>query len=210
MSALSVTMISDYLRHKDPARRLVITPLLDPAGQLKPNQAAIDVRLGRAFSLVKPWTRGVAEMLPASPGSTPTLPLETIVLEYGEPLIVHPHQFVLARTLEIVRLPDDLLSYVIGRSSWGRRGLLVATAVVIHPGFSGPVTLELKNVGEVPLALYPMDRIAQLTFHTVSNFAGAPSTESQFTSSFVPELGSVRDAETESRVAALARNREPS
>jgi dCTP deaminase len=205
MSAISSFQLKSLLRHDEPEKRLIVTPLLDPIEQIKGNQAAIDVRLGRAFSLVRPWSQGVAELQSTSGPEAAFEPIvEPVVLQYGQPLIMHPHQFVLARTLEVVRLPDDLVAYVIGRSSWGRRGLIVATAVVVHPGFTGPITLELKNVGEVPIALYPLDRIAQLTFHDVTAGGGDNRISSQFTSTFVPELGSVRDARTSAKLRRLA------
>src|SRR5262249_15151278 len=129
MTALSSAALRARLQTREHARRLVISPILDPEAQLKPNPARIHLRLGPAFTLVRPWTQGVADrfegagsddevVTPAEP------PLERVSLEHGEPLIIHPHQFVLARTLEFVRLPTDLMAYVIGRSSWGRRGLI--------------------------------------------------------------------------------------
>src|SRR5689334_19167489 len=130
------------MREQSARKRLVVAPLLDPQGQIKSGQAAIDVRLGRAFSMTRPWSQGVAEDYGRGVGRLAEPALEQIVLDFGEALIIHPHQFVLARTLEFVRLPQDLSAYVIGRSSWGRRGLIVATAVVVHPGFAGPITLE--------------------------------------------------------------------
>lgn len=199
---LSAQAIADRMAHPEMRQRLVVTPLLDRGTQLKPDQAAIDVRLGRAFSIVRPWTHGVAEL---HGGVAPPPPMERIVLDFGQPLIIHPHQFVLARTLEFVRLPPDLSAYVIGRSSWGRRGLIVATAVVVHPGFAGPITLELKNVGEVPLALYPLDRIAQLTLHAIADPADAlAGSTSQFSSAYAPGLGDVRDDATRRRINLLA------
>lgn len=201
---LSADAIAKRMADQNIERRLVVTPLLDRATQLKADQAGLDVRLGRAFSIVRPWTHGVAEL---HGGAGPPPPMERVILDFGQPLIIHPHQFVLARTLEFVRLPLDLSAYVIGRSSWGRRGLIVATAVVVHPGFAGPITLELKNVGEVPLALYPLDRVAQLTLHDVIQplTASPTSTSSQFSSLYAPGLGQVRDEATRQRIENLAR-----
>lgn len=205
VSALSHDRLRQALCEPDNAKRLVVTPILDPSTQLKPNQASIDVRLGRIFSVVRAWSQGIAEIIEAGSSVTaPTPPLGRVVLEYGQPLIIHPHQLVLARTLEVVRLPPGMLAYVMGRSSWGRRGLIVATAAVVHPNFAGPITLELKNVGEVPIAVYPFDRIAQLTFHDVEPPACSDQA-SQYASTVVPELGSVRDAETETRIGRMTR-----
>jgi dCTP deaminase len=205
MSAVSHDRLRKALCESDLSKRLVVTPILDPSTQLKPNQASIDVRLGRIFSVVRAWSQGIAEIIEhGSSVTAPTPPLGRVVLEYGQPLIIHPHQLVLARTLEVVRLPPGMLAYVMGRSSWGRRGLIVATAAVVHPNFAGPITLELKNVGEVPIAVYPLDRIAQLTFHDVVPEAHGEEA-SQYASSVAPELGSVRDPETENRIGTMAK-----
>lgn len=63
------------------------------------------------------------------------------------------------------------MAYVIGKSSLGRTGLVIATATAVAPGFGGCVTLEIVNLGEVPLPLYPGMRIAQLVFHSVEGTA---------------------------------------
>jgi dCTP deaminase len=204
VSALSAEKLRSLMTEKDPEKRLVVSPILDPDTQLKDSQAAVDVRLGRIFSVVRPWTHGVAELVEPDEKASPAAPLSRVVLEFGQPLIIHPHQLVLARTLEVVRLPPNLLAYVMGRSSWGRRGLIVATAAVVHPVFAGPITLELKNVGEVPIAVYPLDRIAQLTFHDVVGDVRVEKEPSQFASAVVPELGVVRDHETERRIRRMA------
>lgn len=125
----------------------------------------------------------------------------------GDYLVVHPHQFVLAQTLEYVRLPRFLMAYVVGRSTWGRLGLITATAIGVHPLFSGNLTLEIRNLGETPLRLYPGESIAQLFFHSVDNWIPAsipPSvaaTTSRYTASVdpIPRPTSIggRDAELE-------------
>ena len=72
---------------------------------------------------------------------------------------------MLGVTLEWVRFPTNLAAYVIGKSSWGRRGLIIATAAGVHPGFTGCLTLELSNVGEIPIAINPGIPICQLFLH---------------------------------------------
>jgi deoxycytidine triphosphate deaminase len=85
----------------------------------------------------------------------------------GKGITLHPGQLIIGTTLEYFKMPLDVMGYVIGRSSWGRLGLIVATATFIDPGFRGVIVLELVNDGEVPLALYPGIRIAQLVFHMI-------------------------------------------
>ena len=70
-------------------------------------------------------------------------------------------------TLEWIRLPNNLAGYVTARSSWGRRGLIIATATGVHPGFTGCLTLELSNVGEIPIAILPGMTVCQLFLHRV-------------------------------------------
>ena len=74
---------------------------------------------------------------------------------------------MLASTLEYIVFSDKVMAYVEGRSSWGRMGLIIATATVVSPGYKGIITLEISSLGDVPIALYPGMRIAQLVLHTV-------------------------------------------
>jgi dCTP deaminase len=90
---------------------------------------------------------------------------QQLYVPLGDAVTIHPHQLILALTLEYIRLPSDLMAYVVGRSSFGRLGLIIATAIGVHPHFFGPLTLELRNLGEVPVRLYPGQTIAQLFFH---------------------------------------------
>ena len=85
----------------------------------------------------------------------------------GEGFYLHPKAFVLAATLEWIRLPSDRGAYVIGRSSWGRHGLIIATATGVHPGFTGCLTLELSNAGEIPIKVKPGSTICQIFIHEV-------------------------------------------
>lgn len=86
---------------------------------------------------------------------------------FGDDFILHPRSFVLGVTLEWIRLPSNLGGYVTGRSSWGRRGLVIATATGVHPGFTGCLTMELTNLGDIPIAIRPGMTIGQLFLHDV-------------------------------------------
>ena len=93
----------------------------------------------------------------------------------GEPFVVHPGDFVLGVTLEKVKLPNDIVARVEGRSSLGRLGIIVhSTAGFIDAGFEGTITLEITNINNVPVALYPGMRVCQLAFETMSSPAEVP------------------------------------
>src|SRR5699024_12152768 len=93
----------------------------------------------------------------------------------GEPFVLHPGEFVLASSHELVTLPDDVAARLEGKSSLGRLRLLPhSTAGFIHPGFSGHVTLELSHVATLPLTLWPGMQIGQLCFFRLSPSAGHP------------------------------------
>lgn len=89
--------------------------------------------------------------------------------------VLHPGNFVLGTTLERVEIPDDLIAHVEGRSSLGRLAIVVhATAGIVDPGYEGQITLELSNLGKVPVKLTPGMRISQLTFTELKNRAELP------------------------------------
>jgi dCTP deaminase len=170
LSALSGQELLRRLESKDFAERLIVSPILEPDEQLKRDNASVDVRLGFEFALITPSLIGAIDELRLTAAQR-HLELAKLYsrsyVPFGKTLVIHPHQFILACTLEYLRLPTDLMSYVVGRSTWGRLGLTVATAIGIHPGFAGTLTLELRNLGETPLTLHPGDIIAQLFFHNV-------------------------------------------
>jgi dCTP deaminase len=100
----------------------------------------------------------------------------TELVEVGdEPFILHPGEFVLGSTLERIRLPDDLVARLEGKSSLGRLGLLIhSTAGFIDPGWDGHVTLELSNVANLPITIYHGMKIGQLSFVQLSEPAESP------------------------------------
>jgi dCTP deaminase len=102
--------------------------------------------------------------------------LTTLVEPEGdEPFVLHPGEFVLGSTLEVVTLPDDLAGRLEGKSSLGRLGLLThSTAGFIDPGFTGHITLELSNVANLPIMLYPGMKIGQLCLFRLTSAAEHP------------------------------------
>src|SRR4051812_30343501 len=100
----------------------------------------------------------------------------TELVEIGEEaFILHPGEFVLGSTLERVRLPDDLVARLEGKSSLGRLGLLIhSTAGFIDPGWNGHVTLELSNVANLPVTIYPGMKIGQISFVQLTEPAETP------------------------------------
>jgi dCTP deaminase len=146
-------------------RRLVITPLLDPK---QVGRGAVDLRLGTEFLVLRRTRHAGIDPSVRSQDDIDEMQ-ERVVVPFGEHLWLHPRHFILAATLEYLALPDDLSANVVGRSSWGRLGLIVATAVFVHPGFRGCLTLELVNEGDSPIALLPGSRVAQLTLYRLEN-----------------------------------------
>lgn len=102
--------------------------------------------------------------------------LTTIVEVSGdEPFVLHPGEFVLGSTLERVRLGDDVVARLEGKSSLGRLGLLIhSTAGFVDPGFDGYLTLELSNVATLPIAIYPEMKIGQISFYQMTTPAEHP------------------------------------
>jgi dCTP deaminase len=100
---------------------------------------------------------------------------ELVEIDGDDPFILHPGEFVLGSTLERVRLPDDLVARLEGKSSLGRLGLLIhSTAGFVDPGFDGHVTLELSNVANLPITLYYGMKIGQISFMQLSEPAANP------------------------------------
>ena len=156
MATLTKSAILKYLK-KDSLNALVITPLLDDK---QISGASVDVRLGNQFIVFRMHALGVYN--PYNRDSNARSFQERHIVNYGEKFVLHPGMLALGATFEYVSLPGDLEAQIEGRSSWARLGLQIATATTIEPHFKGVVTLELSNVGTVPLVLKPGVRIAQM------------------------------------------------
>lgn len=149
---------------------LKIEPLGDLQAQLQP--ASVDVRLGAEFIVYRPGE--IACLDPKIPESL-SVAAERITVREGEAFTLQPGDFALGSTMETVTLPHDLVALVDGRSSIGRLAVVVhATAGLIDPGFRGQITLELSNIGRIPVRLYPGMRVAQIVIHQLSSPASRP------------------------------------
>jgi dCTP deaminase len=154
------------LRKEIDAGRLVLDPW-EPE-MLQPS--SIDVRLDRFFRVFQ--NSRYTHIDPAQQQDELTSVVEP---EGDDPFVLHPGEFVLASTFEVVSLPDDLAGRLEGKSSLGRLGLLThSTAGWIDPGFSGHVTLELSNVATLPIKLWPGMKIGQLCLFRCSSPAEHP------------------------------------
>ena len=167
---------------------LVITPSPNLAEMEASGSASVDLRLGTWFVSLRQTRMSHLEV---DDPEIHTQFTKTHFVPFGESYFLHPRSFVLGTTLEWVRLPRDLAAYVVGRSSWGRRGLIIATATGVHPGFKGCITLELTNVGEIPTAIRPGMAICQLFFHDVTGPEPKGVDRSQFAASRKPTVGRI-------------------
>jgi dCTP deaminase len=166
--------------------RIVIDPW-DP-GLVQP--ASVDLRLGDSFRVFHNHRAAAIDLR-----DPPTNLTEEVVIEDGDPFVIHPGEFILGRTLEWVELPDDVVSRIEGKSSIGRLGLIVhATAGFVDPGFKGTLTLEITNLTRIPIKLYAGLPIAQLSFMALDAPAERPYGSAELRSHYQGQV-----AATESR-----------
>ena len=129
--------------------------------------SSIDVRIDRFFRLFDNHKYSVIDPSEEQPELT-----HLVEVKPDEAFVLHPGEFVLASTYEMVTLPDDVAARLEGKSSLGRLGLLThSTAGFIDPGFSGHVTLELSNVATLPIKIWAGMKIGQLCFFRLSSAA---------------------------------------
>jgi dCTP deaminase len=158
---------------------------LDPFEPTLVQPSSIDVRLDRLFEIFN--NHLYTHIDPAVRQDDLTSRVE---VAHGEPFVLHPGEFVLASTLEVVTLGGDLAARIEGKSSLGRLGLLThSTAGFIDPGFSGHVTLELSNVATLPIRLWPGMKIGQLCIFRLSSPAEHPYGSARYGSRYQGQRG---------------------
>jgi len=170
---VSATLSDKSILEKVHTGELVIHPLLD-SKQI--SGAKVDLRLDNVFYLVgrfrKPYYDPM-EFLSKKEGSESYV--EKRIVPYGDMFVLHPNDYALAPLFEFVKLPKNVLGRLDGRSSLGRLGIVVhSTAGSVDPGFRGHLVIELMNHGLLPVALYPLMRVATLILATLSTEAERP------------------------------------
>lgn len=191
MSALGREKIIERMKVGD----LSVSPLLS---RTQIGAASVDLRMGNVALIVR--ARGTSHVDPAevrrdggsdhASESRFQQKHERHELLFESRLLLHPGALVLVPTLEWISLPSDIIGAVTARSTWAREGLSIATATLIEPGYQGIVTLELANLGEIPIALYPGLEIAQIAFATVKGDTQRAD-KPQFDLSFEPVQGTI-------------------
>ena len=167
LSGSPLVILSDRsLREAIAAGRLVIDPLDDDAIQ----PSSIDVRLDNRFRVFYTARHPYIDVKQPMEDLT-----ELVEVKPDDAFILHPGEFVLGSTLEEVGIPADLAARLEGKSSLGRLGLMThSTAGFLDPGFVGHVTLELSNVANLPITLYPGMRIGQIAVFQLTTAAERP------------------------------------
>lgn len=156
---LSDSDIKNYIAQK----KIVISPLPSFKEALGPN--SLDLRLGNKFRVFN--HAAVAVIDPHFKAESITTQIE---VENEKSFVLHPAEFVLAVTMEHIEIPDDICARLEGRSSLGRLGIVIhSTAGSINAGFRGMITLELANMGRIPVKLYPGMRICALSFEQLTS-----------------------------------------
>jgi dCTP deaminase len=133
-------------------------------------EASVTLRLGRWFVVLRQSSQPYFDVTNTSDALlAEARASRKYFVRFGHEFILHPGRFILASTLEWLKFPATLGGYIGGKSTWARRGLIIETAAGIHPGFSGCVTLELANVGEIPIKIRPGMKICQIFIHEIRN-----------------------------------------
>jgi len=158
---------------------------LEPYDEAMVQPSSIDVRLDKFFRLFDNHKYPFIDPAEDQPDLT-----RLIEVERDEPFILHPGEFVLGSSFEVVTLPDDLAARLEGKSSLGRLGLVThSTAGFVDPGFSGHVTLELSNVATLPIKLWPGMKVGQLCFFRLSSPAENPYGSAKYGSRYQGQRG---------------------
>jgi dCTP deaminase len=174
---LSAAKLCEEIRRGNESQQdgFAVIPVPDLKMVKRSGEASVSLRLGRWFVTMRQSSETHIEMTYGKATSENRISKSHFV-PFGEKFILHPGRFVLASTFEWIKLPSHYAAYVVGKSTLARRGIIIETAAGVHPGFSGCLTLEVANVGEVPVNLIAGQMICQLFFHTLEGRLSAGKT----------------------------------
>lgn len=161
--------------------RIIIDPLATNAVQ----PSSVDLRIDCHFRVFRNHTLGLIDVKQNLAELT-----ELVEVTEDDPFILHPGEFVLGSTLERIVVPTDLVARLEGKSSLGRLGLLIhSTAGFVDAGWDGQLTLELSNVANLPITLYPGMKIGQISFQQMTSAAENPYGSSAIGSKYQHQVG---------------------
>jgi dCTP deaminase len=158
---------------------------IDPFDESAVQPSSVDLRVDRYFRTFHNARHPYIDVKKPMDGLT-----EMVDVKDDDPFILHPGEFVLGSTAEYVKLPNDLVARLEGKSSLGRLGLLIhSTAGYVDPGFEGHLTLELSNVANLPITIYPNMKIGQISFFQLTSEAENPYGSSKVGSKYQGQRG---------------------
>ncbi|MCL4434859.1 MAG: dCTP deaminase [Actinobacteria bacterium] len=159
--------------------------VIEPFDEVDIQPSSVDLHVDRHFRLFRNHSMGVIDVAESQEDLT-----ELVSVGEDGPLILHPGEFILGSTLERVKIPDDLVARLEGKSSLGRLGLLIhSTAGFVDAGWDGHLTLELSNVANLPITVYPGMAIGQISFLRMTTPAEHPYGSSAVRSKYQGQWG---------------------
>lgn len=159
--------------------------MIDPLDPADIQPSSVDLSLDCYFRVFRNYTMTVIDVKTDQEELT-----ELVEIPDGDAFVLHPGEFVLGSTKERVSLPDDLVGRLEGKSSLGRLGLLIhSTAGFVDAGWDGHLTLELSNVANLPIKLYPGMKIGQISFLRMTTSAEDPYGSSRVGSKYQGQRG---------------------
>ncbi len=186
MGILNREELKTRMQEQDYTKKLIVTPILSEK-QIGP--ASIDIRLGSTIIIPKKTYVERQDITSRAAAQQVEKRLyERRSIKFNSKFMLHPNQLILGGTFEYLSLPFDVFCMIMSRSSWGRLGLVVATAAAVQPGFKGALTLELVNLSESPIALYPGLPIGQLVFIDVPAKGAKALYDGRYSCPTEPEL----------------------
>jgi len=163
---LSDTDIKKYFQEG----KIKINP--EPNWEIQLGPASVDFKLGDEFRV---FNHALKSHIDPKKEETFHNLTKSVRASQTQPFVLQPSQFILGVTLEEIEISNDVGARIEGRSSWGRLGIIIhSTAGYIDPGFKGRLTLEISNIGMLPILLYPGMRLCQIAFETLSSPAAVP------------------------------------